>query len=69
MRDVADLHIRALTVPHAGGQRFLASATGQISLPEIAALIRQKRPQIAQNIPTKTMPNLLLSSAALFNQT
>lgn len=69
VRDVADLHIRALTAPHAGGQRFLASAAGQISLPEIAALIRQKRPQITQNIPTKTMPNLLLSSAALFNQT
>ncbi|WP_202913783.1 Rossmann-fold NAD(P)-binding domain-containing protein [Pararcticibacter amylolyticus] len=32
VRDVADLHIRAMLIPEAGGQRFIASSDGQISL-------------------------------------
>jgi nucleoside-diphosphate-sugar epimerase len=36
VRDVADLHIRAMTNPAAKGQRFLALAGGVVSLPEIA---------------------------------
>lgn len=68
VRDVADLHIRAMTNPNANGQRFIASADGQISMPEIAALLRARRPGGAKGISTRTIPNGLLYLAALFNQ-
>lgn len=67
VRDVADLHIRAMTNPNANGQRFIASADGQISMPEIAALLRNKIPEVAKKVSTRTIPNGLLYIAALFN--
>src|SRR5262245_18710091 len=39
VRDLADLHIRAMTNPAAKGQRFLASSGSILSLPEIAVLL------------------------------
>ncbi|BAP84701.1 NAD-dependent epimerase/dehydratase family protein [Paucilactobacillus hokkaidonensis JCM 18461] len=68
VRDVADLHIRAMTDPKANGQRFIASADGQISFPEIANLIRRQRPQLAKRISTKTMPDWLINVAAPFSK-
>lgn len=67
IRDVADLHLRAMTHPEANGQRFIATADGQISMPQIAQLLKEKRPDIAQKVPTGILPNWLLSLAALFN--
>jgi nucleoside-diphosphate-sugar epimerase len=67
VRDVADLHIRAMTNPKANAQRFIASYDGQISLPEIAALLRYKKPDISKKISTKTLPNWIISLGALFN--
>lgn len=67
VRDVADLHIRAMTTPAAKGQRFIASADGQISLPEIAVLLKTYRPAVAQKVSTKKLPNWILQVASLFN--
>jgi nucleoside-diphosphate-sugar epimerase len=67
VRDVADLHIRAMTNPAAKGQRFLALAGGIMSLPEIARLIKQKMPEVSAKISTKTMPDWAVRIAALFN--
>lgn len=50
VRDVADLHIRAMTNPNAKGERFLALAGGKITMPQIAVLLKNKMPQIAQKI-------------------
>lgn len=68
VRDVADLHIRAMSTPAAGGQRFIATADGQISLPEIAALLRKERPEVSQKVSTKTLPNWALRLASLVNE-
>ena len=68
VRDVADLHIRAMTNPKANGERFIASANGQISMPEVAKLLKEKRPDVAKNVPTKVLPNWILRAAALFNE-
>ena len=68
VRDVADLHIRAMTNPDAKGQRFIASADGQISMPEIALLLRNKMPDAAKKVPSRTLPNWVLNIAALFNE-
>ncbi|MGE0076418.1 MAG: SDR family oxidoreductase [Bacteroidales bacterium] len=68
VRDVADLHIRAMENPNANGQRFIASADGQISLQDMAKLIRDKRPVVAQKVAKGKLPNWILSIASLFNE-
>ena len=68
VRDVADLHIRAMTNPNAKGQRFIALAGGKMAMPEIALLLKNKMPGIAKAIPTKTLPNWVIYLAALFNK-
>lgn len=68
VRDVADLHIRAMTTEEADGKRFIATADGQISLPKIGELIKKERPELAKNVSSKRVPNLALSLGAKFNQ-
>lgn len=68
VRDVVDLHIRAMFTPEANMQRFIASADGQITMEEIADLIRKERPGVAEKIAKKTLPNWLIDLAALFNK-
>ena len=67
VRDVADLHIRAMTSPAANGQRFLALAGGIMSLPEIARLLKDKSGTLGKNISTRTMPDWVVRMAAWFN--
>lgn len=67
VRDVADMHLRAMTNPAAKGQRFLALAGGILSLPEIALLLKNKLPGVAKNISTKKIPDWVVRVAALFN--
>jgi nucleoside-diphosphate-sugar epimerase len=50
VRDVADIHIKAMTHPAASWQRFLATANGVMSLYDVAELIRKERPEYAANI-------------------
>lgn len=68
VRDVVALHLLALTVPEAAGQRFIASADGMITLPQIAELLRNKRPQLSSKISRKTLPTGLLRVAAPFSR-
>jgi nucleoside-diphosphate-sugar epimerase len=68
VRDVADLHIRAMVHPDANGQRFIASADGQISMPEIARLLQQKFPDIAQKVSTRSIPNWVINVGSYFNE-
>lgn len=67
VRDVADLHLRAMTSSAAAGQRYLALAGGTMSLIQIAELVRRERPQAAARVSTRPMPTWLLRLAALFN--
>lgn len=69
VRDVADLHIRAMIHPNAKGHRFIASADGQISMPEMAKLLKSRYPTISSKVSTKIMPNFIVSIASLFNET
>jgi nucleoside-diphosphate-sugar epimerase len=68
VRDVADLHIRAMTNPNANGERFIASADGQISMPEIASLLKNKKPDVAKKVSTKTLPNWVIYLGAPFSK-
>lgn len=66
VRDVADLHLRAMISPAAAGQRFLATSGEVLSLPAIAALLRIRLGEAAARVPTRTLPNALVRTLALF---
>ncbi|MBO0431125.1 aldehyde reductase [Enterococcus sp. DIV0660C] len=68
VRDVADLHVRAMTHPQAKNQRFIATEDGQISMAEIIALIKKKRPELAKKMKLNhLLPNTFVKLGALFN--
>ena len=66
VRDVADLEIRAMTAPEAGGERFIA-ATQFLWMAEIGAVLRERLGEAASKVPTRTVPNLLVRAMALFD--
>ncbi|MDN3583421.1 SDR family oxidoreductase [Mucilaginibacter flavus] len=68
IRDVAELHIRAMITPEANGQRFIAAADGQITLPGIAALLKTRLPEVSGKVSMRRLPDLLVRFAALFNR-
>ncbi|WP_345761816.1 SDR family oxidoreductase [Diaminobutyricibacter sp. McL0608] len=66
VRDVADLHVRAMTDPAAAGNRFLAIAGDALTLPEMAAVLRKRLGTAARRVPKRVMPDGLLKSIAVF---
>lgn len=67
VRDLADLHIRAMESEKANDERFLALSDGEMSLPEIASFLKEKLGEKGQSISTKTMPDWIIKLAAPFN--
>jgi nucleoside-diphosphate-sugar epimerase len=65
VRDVADLHLRAMTHPDAKGERFLAVAGESISILEIAKVLKRRMGATAKRVPTRQLPNWLVRLAAL----
>lgn len=57
VRDVADLHLRAMAAPEASGKRFLAVADGPtLSFLQIAEILRQRLGTLAARVPTQEAP-------------
>ena len=69
VRDLADLHLRAMTNPAARGQRFLALAGEILSLPEIAVLLKDKMGDKAKKVSTRRLPDWTVRMAAFFSPT
>jgi dihydroflavonol-4-reductase len=67
VRDVADLHLRAMTDPAAKGQRFIATAGESIWMVEVAKTLKQNMGALAGKVSVKELPNLLVRIAALKN--
>ena len=65
VRDVAALHVDAMTNPAAGGQRCIASE-GAYSMRQLGDLLRPGFPD--RRIPRAEIPNWLIDFAALFNR-
>jgi nucleoside-diphosphate-sugar epimerase len=65
VRDVADLHLRAMTHPAAKGERFLAVAGDFMSLLDMARALRSRMGASARRVPTRELPNWLVRLAAL----
>jgi dihydroflavonol-4-reductase len=65
VRDVADLHIRAMTHPAAKGERFLALAGDFMSVLDIAKVLKARMGASAKRVPTFQLPNWLVRIAAM----
>ena len=65
VRDVADLHLKAMTSPDAAGERFLAVAGDFLSLRDIALVLKRRLGDKARRVPTRELPDWLLRVVAL----
>jgi dihydroflavonol-4-reductase len=65
-RDVADLHVKAMLAPEAGGERFIA-VTQFLWMAEVAAVLRRELGADAAKVPTRKVPDLLVRAMALFD--
>jgi dihydroflavonol-4-reductase len=66
VRDVADLHVRALTAPGMAGERFIASGPF-MKLRDIATVLKRELGDDARRMPTRGVPDVVVRLAALFN--
>ena len=67
VRDVADLHVRAMTAPEAAGERFLALGEDFRWISEIGGWLREALPDRAKKVPKRELPNVLVRAASLFD--
>jgi dihydroflavonol-4-reductase len=64
VRDVADLHLRAMDSPAAVGERFIAAAGDAVWLADVARVLRDHLGAAAANVPTTEIPDDALRAAA-----
>jgi nucleoside-diphosphate-sugar epimerase len=65
VRDVASLHILAMTHPAAKGERFIASAGDTISMLDIAKVLKARMGAAAKRVPLREIPNWVVRLVAL----
>jgi nucleoside-diphosphate-sugar epimerase len=65
VRDVADLHLRAMTHPAAQGDRFLAVAGDFLSFRDIAKILKKRMGARAKRVPTLQIPNWIVRIVAM----
>ena len=66
-RDVADLHIRAMTAPEAAGERFIA-ASEWAWMADLARLLNAELGDAAKKVPTRAVPDFVIRFAGLFDK-
>jgi dihydroflavonol-4-reductase len=67
VRDVADLHIRAMTDEKAAGERFIAA--GQFAwMGDVAEILRGNLGAAAAKTPTRKVPDFVIRLASLFDK-
>jgi len=67
VRDVAELHLRAMTDPLAKGERFIAVSGDVMSMSDIAKVLRARLGSAAKKVPTRNLPNWLVRLVARFD--
>ena len=67
VRDVADLHLRAMTNPAARGERFLAVAGDFMTIQEIALVLKKRMGDAAARVPTRLLPDWMVRLVAMFD--
>jgi dihydroflavonol-4-reductase len=67
VRDVADLHVRAMTHPAAKGERFIAVSGRAMSMLDIARTLRARLGDAAKRVPTRELPDWLVRVVGRFS--
>jgi nucleoside-diphosphate-sugar epimerase len=67
VRDVVDLHLRAMTHSAAKGERFLAVAGDFMWLIDIAKVLKARMGAAAKRVPTRELPNFVVRLATLLD--
>jgi len=65
VRDLADVHVRAMISPEAAGQRFIA-AGDFMWMEDIATTLRSRLGEQANKVPTRRLPDVVVRSLSLF---
>lgn len=68
VRDVADLHLRAMINPAAKGERFLATSGKSMWMIEVAELLRERFGKAAEKVSTQVWPDEQVRIAAETNE-
>jgi nucleoside-diphosphate-sugar epimerase len=66
VRDVADLHIKAMTAPTAAGERFLGAGPF-LWMSDVAQILRERLGPRAAKVPTRKVPNFVVRTMARFD--
>jgi nucleoside-diphosphate-sugar epimerase len=67
VRDIADLHLKAMTDPAARGERFIATSGDFASIRQIAQMLKDGAPELARKVPTRQLPGWLMRAVGLFD--
>ena len=68
VRDVADIHVRALLAENVAGERFIASGPF-LKIAEIAQILKEGLGPQGRRIATRRIPDFLIRLAAVFSPT
>ncbi len=66
VRDVADLHVRALNAPGMAGERFIASGPFYM-MADVGRVLRERLGPEARKVPKRNLPDFLVRLFALFD--
>ncbi len=66
VRDVADLHVRALNAPGMAGERFIASGPF-LKMTDVARILKDSLGREARKVPTMRLPDFLVKLGARFD--
>lgn len=64
VRDVADLHVRAMTAPEAGGERFIA-VHDFLWFSDVAEVLRERLGERASKVPTRGVPSIVVRALSV----
>ncbi|MBC7520099.1 MAG: aldehyde reductase [Sandarakinorhabdus sp.] len=68
VRDIADIHIRAMVAPAMNGERFLAAGKF-LWMKDIAEILKIRLGAQARKVPTRALPDFLVKLSALIDPT
>lgn len=68
VRDLAELHVRALETPGLDGERFIAAGPF-LWMKDVAAILRDGLGREAHKVPRRGIPDVVVRLLALFNST
>ena len=66
VRDVADLHVRALRAPNMAGERFIASGPF-LKMIDVARILKERLGPEAKKVPTRRLPDFIVRLSALWD--